>query len=53
MTPMEASYLMWASDIPYCKSQRHPELVSGSISQNRTMNWADVWMLKKDQHDGV
>jgi hypothetical protein len=39
--------------IPYRKSQRHPELVSGSISPDRTIDWAAGWMLKQVQHDEV
>ncbi len=32
---------------------RHPELVSGSISQLAKSEFAERWMLKQVQHDGV
>ncbi len=31
---------------------RHPELVSGSISQKEKMEFVEGWMLKQVQHDG-
>ena len=35
------------------ESQRHPELVSGSISAPEPEPETDKWMLKQVQHDGV
>ncbi len=36
---------------PNDKNNRHPELVSGSISPNDPSGEADKWMLKQVQHD--
>ena len=30
---------------------RHPELVSGSISQLEKAEFVEIWMLKQFQHD--
>jgi glycyl-tRNA synthetase beta chain len=35
------------------KNNRHPELVSGSISPNDPSGEADKWMLKQVQHDDL
>jgi hypothetical protein len=32
---------------------RHPELVSGSISQQAKAEFVEGWLLKQVQHDGV
>jgi hypothetical protein len=35
------------------KNRRHPELVSGSIVQQRLAGRVSGWMLKQVQHDGI
>ncbi len=40
------------SSMPNPQTLRHPELVSGSISQHRPA-LAARWMLKRVQHDGL